>query len=259
LGRLRQSFDRGNWNTIQGIRWVVRNVGPGETTLDGYSGLGVFRPQPFFHQFLYADPRAIQTEAQQQEVLTALRTGRALPKVVLLDWRLRSGVRPEVIEFVERHYARLGPEPIRVRVFDNGLGFWNDEGPRWTVWAAGRERAPHVYFESGWRSPVPVDGIAARQTRTARSILVMPVQKPRDYVLTLRARGVGPLPAFDFEVVANGRSAGVSTASARWQDHLFAVEGRDLIPGFNQFELRMSPAAEGRAELAVESLELKRR
>jgi hypothetical protein len=80
LGRLRQTFDRGNWNTIQGIRWVVRNVGPGETTLDGYSGLGVFRPQPFYHQFFYADPRVIQTEAQQQEVLTALRTGRALPK-----------------------------------------------------------------------------------------------------------------------------------------------------------------------------------
>lgn len=259
LGRLRQSFDRGNWNTLQGIRWVVRNVGPGETTLDGYSGLGVFRPQPFYHQFFYADPRAVQTDAQQQEVLSALRTGRALPKVVFLDWRLRSGVSPEVIAFVERHYARLGPEPIRVRVFDNGLGFWNDEGPRWTTWAAGRERAPHVYFESGWRSPAAVDGIAARQTRTAKSIFVVPVQKPRDYRVTLRARGVGALPTFDFEVVANGHSAGVSTASARWQDHLFAVEGRHLIPGFNQVELRMPPAAEGRAELAVEWLQLKRR
>lgn len=259
LGRLRQSFDRGNWSTLQGIRWVVRNVGPGETTLDGYSGLGVFRPQPFYHQFFYADPRAVQTDAQQQEVLSALRTGRALPKVVFLDWRLRSGVPPEVIAFVERHYARLGPEPIRVRVFDNGLGFWNDEGPRFTAWAPGRERAPHVYFESGWRGPAAVDGIAARQTRTARSILVVPVQKPRDYLVTLRARGVGALPTFDFEVVANGHSAGVSTASARWQDHLFAVEGRHLIPGFNQVELRMPPAAEGRAELAVEWLELKRR
>jgi hypothetical protein len=259
LGRLRESFDRGNWSTLQGIRWVVRNVGAGETTLDGYSGLGVFRPQPFFHQFFYADPRAIQTESQQREVLDGLRSGRALPKAVFLDWRLRSGVQPEVIEFVERHYARLGPEPIRVRVFDNGLGFWTDEGPRWMAWAPGRERAPHVFFESGWRSPAPVDGIAARRTRTGRSILVVPIQKPRDYAVRLRARSVAALAIFDFEMVANGRSAGTSTASPRWQDHLFAFEGRHLVPGFNQVELRMPPSAEGRAELAIESLALERR
>lgn len=258
LGRLRASFDRGNWSTLQGIRWVVRNVGPGETTLDGYSGLGVFRPQPFFHQFLYADPRAVQTEAEQGGVLEDLRSGRARPKVVFLDWRLRSGVGPEVIAFLERHYARLGPEPIRVRVFDNDLGFWTDEGPRFMAWAPGRESAPHVYFESGWRSPAVVDGLAVRQTRTARSVIVLPIRQPRDYLVTLRAKGAGATPAFDFELVVNGRSAGTSAASARWEDHRFAVLGRHLIPGFNQVELRMSAAAEGRAELAVVSIELRR-
>jgi len=256
LWRLRASFDRGNWSTLQGIRWVVRNVGPGETTLDGYSGLGVFRPQPFFHQFFYADPRAVQTEAEQHAVLADLRSGRALPKVVFLDWRLRSGVGPEVIAFLERHYARLGPEPIRVRVFDNDLGFWTDEGPRFMAWAPGRERAPHVFFEAGWRSPALVDGQAARQTRTARSSLVVPIRQPRDYVVTLRARAAGTAPAFDFELVVNGRSAGTSVASARWEDHRFAVLGRHLIPGFDQFELRMP--AEGRAEMAVVSIELRR-
>jgi hypothetical protein len=234
-------------------------VGAGETTLDGYSGLGVFRPQPFFHQFFYADPRAVQSEAEQRAVLDDLRSGRALPKVVFLDWRLRSGVGPETIAFLERHYARLGPEPIRVRVFDNGLGFWTDEGPRFMAWAPGRERAPHLFFESGWRSPGLVDGLAARQTRTARSLLVVPIRQPRDYEVTLRARGAGAVPAFDFEMVVNGRSAGTSAASARWQDHRFAAFARDLIPGFNQFELRMPPSAEGRAELAIESLELRRR
>jgi hypothetical protein len=259
LSRLRASFDRGNWSTLQGIRWVVRNVGPGETTLDGYSGLGVFRPQPFFHQFFYADPRAVQSEAEQRAVLDDLRSGRALPKVVFLDWRLRSGIGAEAIALLERHYARLGPEPIRVRVFDNGLGFWTDEGPRFMAWAAGRERAPHLFFESGWRSPALVDGRPARQTRTARSILVVPIRQPRDYAVTLRARGAGEVPTFDFELLANGHPAGTSAASARWQDHPFAVEGRNLIPGFNQFELRMPPSAEGRAELTVESLELRRR
>jgi hypothetical protein len=258
LARLRESFDRGNWSTLQGIRWVIRNVGPGETTLDGYSGLGVFRPQPFFHQFFYADPLAVQTEAEQRAVLEDLRSGRALPKVVFLDWRLRSGVRPEVLALLERHYARLGPEPIRVRVFDNDLGFWSDEGPRFMAWAPGRERAPHVLFESGWRSPAVVDGLAVRQTRTGRASLVVPIRQPRDYTVTLRARGAGGVPAFEFEMVVNGRSAGMSAASARWQDHRFALEGRHLVPGFNQLELRMPAWAEGRAELAVESLELRR-
>ena len=102
-----------------------------------------------------------------------------------------------------------------------------------------------------------MDGLAVRQTRTARSSLVVPIRQPRDYEVTLRARGAGTAPAFGFELVANGRSAGTSAASARWQDHRFSVLGRHLIPGFNQFELRLPP--QGQTELVVESLELRRR
>jgi len=262
LGRLRDAFDRGNWSTLQGVRWVVRNVGPSETTLDGYTGLGVFRPQAFFHQFFYADPMAVQTEAEQRDVLESLRSGRALPKVAFLNWRLRSGVRPEVIAFLDRHYARLGPEPIHVRVFDNGLGFWSDEGPRPFGFAEGAERAPHVYFEGGWRSPARLDGVGVRQTRTDRSAIVLPIRHARDYVATLRARAAADVPAFDFELVVNNVSAGTSAASARWEDHVFPLPGRHLIPGFNAVELRFHQprgAAPGRAELAIQHLALRRR
>jgi hypothetical protein len=195
-------------------------------------------------------------------VLEALRSGRALPKLVFLNWRLRSGVRPEVIAFVERHYARLGPEPIHVRVFDNGLGFWTDEGPRPFGFAAGAERAPHVYFEGGWRTPGRLDGVAVRQTRTDRSVLVVPVRHPRDYVATVRARAAAEVPAFGFELVVNGVSAGTSAASPRWEDHTFALPGRRLIPGFNAVELRVHRppnAPPGRAELAIEHMALGRR
>jgi hypothetical protein len=261
LLRLRATFDRGNWNTLQGIRYVLRNTAPWETTFDGFSGLGVFRPAASFYPFHHWHILALQTDAERRNTLEALRSGAALPKLVFWDSYLREGVTPEVAEFLEANYVPTGLEPIRVRPFDNGLGWWTDEGPRSLGWTPGQERAPHVLFGEGWRDPAPEDGRSCRRSRTRASHLVVPIRHPRDSRVVLRAKADAPPGPFAIELVVNGESCGHVVSAPRWQDYTFQVPGRHLRPGFNRFELRYSQPAAGeerRLELAAESLALYR-
>ena len=259
LLRLRATFGRGNWSTVQGIRYVLRNTAPWETTFDGFSGLGVFRPAAFFHPFHHWHILAIQDEDERRRTLEALESGAAVPKLVFWDSYLREGVTPEVARFLETHYVPTGLEPIRVRPFDNGRGWWTDEGPRPLGWAPGRERAPHVLFGEGWRDPTSEDGVPSRRSRTRSSHLVVPIRHPRDSRVVLRARaGAEPGP-FAIELVVNGETCGHHMSAPRWQDYEYEVSGRFLRPGFNRFELRYShPDPERRLEIAAESLSLYR-
>jgi hypothetical protein len=261
LLRLRAAFSRGNWGTLQGIRYVLRNTAPWETTFDGFSGLGVFRPSAFFHPFQHWHILAIQDEAERARTLAALREGTAVPKLVFWDTYLREGVTAEVARFLEEQYVPTGLEPIRVRPFDNGLGWWTDEGPRYLGWSPGHERAPHVLFGEGWRDPGNEDGVPSRRSRTRASQLVVPIRHPRDSRVVLRAKADAAPGPFAIELVVNGESCGHSVSAPRWQDYEFQVPGRFLRPGFNRFELRYSQPsapAERRLEIAAEFLALNR-
>ena len=81
-------------------------------------------------------------------MLDALETGRALPKLIFWSHYLRDAVTPEIKTFLDEHYVPTGLEPIRVRPFDNGLGWWSDVKPRYLGWEAGQDpKSPHVLFE----------------------------------------------------------------------------------------------------------------
>jgi hypothetical protein len=257
--RLHAAFERGNWMTVQGIRYVLRNSAPWEACLDGFTGLGLFRPHAFFHPFQNAHTLAIQTPQQRRRLLADLESGAVMPKLIFWNHYLRDGVTPELEAFLSRHYVPTGLEPIRVRPFDNGLGFWSDEAPRPFGWRRGSERAPHVLFDDKWRTPGLEDGVPVRRSRTARSGFVAPVRRPRDFRATFRAKAERSGIPFAVELVVNGHSCGQLEAAARWQDYAFELPARALVPGFNQFELRFAasgPPEGRRAELAVESLTL---
>jgi hypothetical protein len=260
LGRFARLFGDSNWNALEGIRYVIRNSAPWETAFDGFSGLGVFRPSAFYHPFQHWHTRAIQTEAQQRHVVDALTSGAAMPKLVFWDEYLREGAPAGTGPFVEEHYARIGPPPIRGRLFDNDAGWWTDEGPRYLGWVPGRERAPHVFCDDGWRDPGVLEGIACRRTRTRSAELVVPVRDPADFEVIVRARATAGLP-FDIELRVNGTDAGRQAASPRWQEYAFPARGPDLSRGFNLFRLRLRPpdgADAPRPELAVETIALRR-
>ena len=261
LSRFRAAFDRGNWGTLQGIEYVLRNTSPRETTFDGFTGLGLFRPQPFYHHFQHPHAFALQSEEEHQEMLEALESGRALPKVIFWSRYLREAITPEIAVFLERNYVESGLEPIRIRPFDNGAGFWSDVEPRYLGWDPDADpNGPHVFFDDGWRPPASEFGAYVRRTRTRRSGLIVPIRHPRDFEVVFRAHADPDAGPFGVELVVNGESAGVTEAVPRWQEYRFPVTVHHLRPGFNTFELRFSApddSEDRRLELAVSFLQLR--
>ena len=259
LTRLRNMFDRGNWGTIQAVEYVLRNSAPWETTFDGFTGLGMFRPQAFFHHFQHPHAFMLQSKEEHTEMYEALRSGRAAPKFIFWSHYLRDAITPEITAFLEEHYVPTGLEPIRVRPFDNGAGWWSDEKRRYIGWVPDEDEAPHVLFDDAWRPPSEEFGLPIRRTRTRNSTLTVPIRYPRDFTVTLRAHADPESVPFGVELVVNGRSAGLVDAVARWQDYAFPVTVHQLRPGFNELELRFSAENDDpskRLELAVHSLKL---
>jgi hypothetical protein len=261
LSRFRAAFDRGNWGTLQGIEYVLRNTSPRETTFDGFTGLGLFRPQAFYHHFQHPHAFALQSKEEHQEMLEALESGRALPKMIFWSHYLREAVTPEIAAFLERNYVQSGLEPIRIRPFDNGVGFWSDVEPRHLGWDPEADpKAPHVFFDDGWRPPTSEFGAYVRRTRTRRSGLIVPIRHPRDFEVVFQAHADSDAGPFGVELVVNGESAGVVEAAPRWQEYRFPVTVHRLRPGFNVFELRFSApddTPDRRLELAVSFLQLR--
>ena len=260
LVRFARMFEGGNYAALEGIRYVIRNSAPWETTLDGFSGLGLYRKAAFYHPHQHWHTLAVQTEAERRHIVQALRSGEAMPKLVFWDdGYLREGLPAEAGAFVAVHYAPTPVPPIYARLFDNGLGFWTDEGPRHLGWVKGQERAPHVLVGEGWRDPGLVDGVPARRTRTRSSSLLLPVRDPADFQVLLRARAERDALPFDVELLVNGVSAGRAHAVPRWHDHAFQVRREDLRRGFNDVLLRYPGAErEKRPELAVATIALER-
>lgn len=261
LVRFARMLEGSNWHAQEGIRYVTRNSAPWETTFDGFSGLGLFRPQAFYHPFQHWHTLAIQTDAQRRHLGEALRTGAALPKLVFLDDYLREGAPAEVTRFLEANYSPTGLEPIRARTFDNGQGWWSDEGPRYLGWVRGQERAPHLLFGDGWRDPGVEGGVPSRRTRTRSSDLIVPIRDPGDFRVTVRARADAQSLPFDVELLANGAPCGRAPAAPRWQEYEFLARRGDLRPGLNDFKLRLLPSVPGperRREMAVAVLALRR-
>ena len=261
LSRFRAAFDRGNWGTLQGIEYVLRNTSPRETTFDGFTGLGLFRPQAFYHHFQHPHAFALQSKEEHQEMLEALESGRALPKMIFWSHYLREAVTPEIAAFLERNYVQSGLEPIRIRPFDNGVGFWSDVEPRHLGWDPEADpKAPHVFFDDGWRPPTSEFGAYVRRTRTRRSGLIVPIRHPRDFEVVFQAHADPDAGPFGVELLVNGESAGIVEAVPRWQEYRFPVTVHRLRPGFNVFELRFSApddTSDRRLELAVNFLQLR--
>lgn len=238
MRRFVDAFERGNWSTLEGLRFVARNTAPWEPVLDGFTGLGVFRPRPFFHAFLSEEFFAVQTPTEREAVLAAFRTGRVAPKLVLLTHYLEDGVTPATLRFLQQHYVASGLDPIYLRPFDLDQGWWNDVAPRHFGWTRDAERRPHMYFLEGWRD-VEERAPHSRTSRTARSRLLVPVRHPRDSDLLLLARLEGEVgSSCSLELVVNGHSAGVAPLGAAWRELRFAAPQRIQIQGFNLVELR---------------------
>jgi hypothetical protein len=259
-------WERRNWGTLQRIDWILQNVSPEETVLDGFSGEGVFRHHAFFYFFLHNEIRPMLDEREWQALLTKLQNGDIAPKVVLYDRHLKALPR-EVRDFIETNFLSTGSEPIRARFVPLG---WDDTAPRplaANFTAQNPPIVPYVLIEEGWHHPEMEGGIPFRRSRSKRSHLGVPVMHPDEMNAVFYAKLELEDEPVVMQLAVNGTHVGeqVLELSSGWREYVFSVPRELLKRGFNDFLLSYSktpylidPEHRGRnTVVAVHSLTLK--
>ena len=232
-------WERRNWSTLQKLSWVIENVSPQESVLDGFSGLGVFRPHAFFYYFLHGEMLLMLEDSDWRPLEDLLSDPEKAPKLVVDDRFVARAPSP-VRELVERNYTAVGPSPIRA-LWNRSA--WSDAGPRRLAPHLDSEatpQLPYVLVEDGWHGPESEGGITFRRSRGRRSRLVLPIAEPRDLWLELSARRLFDAPSLRIELALNGTVVGELSLESGWRDYRFAVPARLLKEGFNDVLLTYS-------------------
>lgn len=86
------------------LRQVFETTKPSDVVMDGWQGMGVFRPHAFYYGFFHDELLQMLTPEQREGILRDLETGRVHPKLIALDSHLR-GLGPRFVEFVRRNYV----------------------------------------------------------------------------------------------------------------------------------------------------------
>jgi 4-amino-4-deoxy-L-arabinose transferase-like glycosyltransferase len=100
IGELNDSNSR----QLAKLRTVFERTAPADLVMDGWQGMGVFRPHAFYYYFLHEETRAMLPPARLDAFLDDLESGRVRPKLIVLDTNLRE-LGPRFVSFVQSHYA----------------------------------------------------------------------------------------------------------------------------------------------------------
>jgi len=103
-----------NREQVHAMRIVHAAAGPADAVLDGFSGLGWFRPHAWFHFFVHPGVRQGLSSQEVERLARDLDTGAVCPKVVILDQHLRR-LSPVVETVVRRDYAPTEAPQVFVR------------------------------------------------------------------------------------------------------------------------------------------------
>ncbi len=246
------------------IGLILDNSAPTDTVLDGYSGIGVFRPHAFRYFFLHAEMRKMLSEAEVRELEDGLETGAIAPRFVSGDSNLRA-LSPRVREYLDRTYQPTGVEPVEVSVFPGGEVAWDDFAGRF-LGERPPARGAYVLVGDGWSERQSAGGRAFRSSWGKTSVLRFPVLDPtRPCVLRLSARAGADVPGLRARVRLNGREIGELALGSAFAMFDLPIEPGGLIRGLNrvEFSYPLRPAQVKAARtvadnsaLALESLTL---
>jgi hypothetical protein len=101
---LRESFELRNDGQLARLRYVFENTKPEDVVMDGWLGMGVFRPHAFHYFFLHPETVAMLPGPQLDAYLNALERGEIRPKLIALDQNLVA-LGPRFLRFVHGKYA----------------------------------------------------------------------------------------------------------------------------------------------------------
>jgi uncharacterized membrane protein len=101
---LRNSLRIRNDGQLAGLRFVFETTRPGDVVMDGWQGMGVFRPHAFYYFFLHQETLAMLPRARLAAYLDALEKGEIRPALIALDRNLVA-LGPRFVDFVKQHYV----------------------------------------------------------------------------------------------------------------------------------------------------------
>jgi hypothetical protein len=104
LNALRIEYFRPNDQQLSKLRHVYETTGPMDVVMDGWKGMGVFRPHAFRYFFLHEEIVAMLPPAHLDAYLDDLEAGRIRPKLIAFDENL-AALGPRFRRFVDNNYV----------------------------------------------------------------------------------------------------------------------------------------------------------
>jgi hypothetical protein len=102
---LQETLKLGNDNQLARLRYVFENTKPTDVVMDGWEGMGVFRPHAFYYFFLHGEFVDRLPREQVDAYLVALESGRIRPRLIAMDENLVT-LGSRFLRFVKTNYVR---------------------------------------------------------------------------------------------------------------------------------------------------------
>lgn len=112
--KFKNKFNLSNQEQLTSIQYVIDNSSPTDTFMDGWTGIGLFRPHASFYWMLHEEIRGMLSEHQRDQLLTDLRSGKINPFLVNLDKDLVQ-LSPEITAYFKEHYQPVDVADLYVR------------------------------------------------------------------------------------------------------------------------------------------------
>lgn len=107
----RERFLDDNSSSLQSLRFAIEETSPTDTMMDGFTGIGVFRPHAYFYWFLHSEIVEMMTDEQRRQLLADFQTGKIAPRYIILDYFLARVLFP-IRWFVWGNYRVVPGEPM---------------------------------------------------------------------------------------------------------------------------------------------------
>lgn len=246
------------------IAWILDNSATTDTVLDGFTGIGVFRPHAFRYFVLHAEMRMMLDAAVIRELEDGLESGAIAPRFVSFDSQLQS-VSPRIRRLLDRDFALLGAGPAAVRLFPGGVKDWDDAARRFPGQLPA-PRGPYVLCLEGWYEREAAASRTFRRSRGKSSTLLFPVHEPeRVRSLLVTARAGESVPGLSATLRLNGEDLGEISLGAATQTTELSLNQGIVVRGLNRLEFsypirpaQIRPTLDARenSPLALESIAL---
>ena len=103
-----------NSSQLSGLRYVLTSTRPTDTVLDGWSGLGVFRPHAYFYFFVHGGIMQFISAQDRQQLYDGLLSGTIAPTLVIPSGTLLE-LSPKVDEIFSLDYEPVSRKILILR------------------------------------------------------------------------------------------------------------------------------------------------